>query len=458
MLALQLSELVEAPPNGVPEALDVVDGFDAALEEGLGRLSPPRAEALVALAGAVAATPLGTAAAEAADKIVAGAASDSRLLVLAGARTAVLGAAHDALLAQLDTALARTRTPWTSDRADSDQADVANLLAGCRSWLGELAITGWRGLSPDQLAAIDPAIETLLASPSLRRLAVLLDGLAAELRACSPLSTAERLPLRRWADLWSRAMTLTEPRPAHPGEPVSGRLLLLGVDLHEHATAVQIQAHGLLETPDGTRLVRTSVAAAKVDTIVGAGLWRLFEGYPVLLSALSKRLTVEVAAMTLLPSGDLLWQEDQARPGELANPFTVARVQLASCLAPAVPPLDRHPVRLAEPVLVEGYTCDGHTLTLDGHSLALDRLPSAGPLTRELLSASTACLGLLRWDDGRWLLQPLAVQASVKRKPVEAHSGDWAQGITDPKLAKAEAKNGDAVAVLKERAGRLLRK
>lgn len=64
----------------------------------------------------------------------------------------------------------------------------------------------------------------------------------------------------------------------------------------------------------------------------------------------------------------------------------------------------------------------------------------------------------MRWDDGRWLLQPLAVQATVKRKPVGAHTGDWACGVTDPKAAKADAKAGDAVAVLRERAGRLLRR
>ncbi|GAA4099126.1 hypothetical protein [Nonomuraea soli] len=477
MLAVHLSALTS--PTGADEALALVDGFDAALEHGLGRLSPEHAAALGALAGAVAATPLGAVAAEAADKLAAGAASDSRLLALAGARAAVLGAVHDALLDGFDTALGRTRAPWTPTgetppsapspsgsspsvplpSASSPSApSPVNLLAGCRSWLGELAITGWRGVGHDLVAAADPTIEALLAVPSLRRLAVLVDGLAAELRASSPVATMEHLPVRRWADLWSRAMLLTEPQPAQAGEPVSGRLLLLGVDVHEHGTAVQIQAHGLLETSGETRLVRTSLAAAKVDTIVGAAVWRLFSAYPVLLSALAKRLTLDITGMTLLPSGDLLWNDDQARGGELANPFTVARVQLATGVAPAVPPLERHPVRLAEPVLIEGYSSDGTTVELDGHTLVVERLSGCGPLTPDLVAASTACLGLLRWDGGRWRLQPLAVQATVKRKPVEAHSGDWAEGITDPKLAKAEARHGDAVAVLKERAGRLLRK
>ncbi|MGW4502118.1 hypothetical protein ACWENR_26340, partial [Micromonospora sp. NPDC004336] len=132
--------------------------------------------------------------------------------------------------------------------------------------------------------------------------------------------------------------------------------------------------------------------------------------------------------------------------------------------AAASAPLDRHPAGIAEPVLLEGYAVRDDegalTVELDGHPLAVavDRLPSCGPVTPELVAASSACLGLLRWDDGRWLLQPLAVQSTVKRKPVVAHTGDWARGITDPKVAKADARAGDAVAVLRERAGRLLRR
>lgn len=56
------------------------------------------------------------------------------------------------------------------------------------------------------------------------------------------------------------------------------------------------------------------------------------------------------------------------------------------------------------------------------------------------------------------MLQPLAVQAKAGRKTVTAHNGDWALGPTDPRVAKALAKAGDPVAVLRERAGRLLRK
>ncbi|MFG1945931.1 hypothetical protein [Nonomuraea sp. NPDC048826] len=468
MLAMQLTGLAGGPPAGLAEALELVDGFDDVLSHGLGRTGEQRGAAIAALAGAVAATPLGDRAAEAAGKVSAGSVGGEHLVALAAARAALLGAAHDALLAHLDESLGRQRERWSAPAPADPVPD--NQLAGCRSWLHELAITGWRGVGHDLAAACDQSIEGLLAEPALRRLAVLLDGLAAELRDSSPVATMERLPARRWADLWTRAMLLAELGRLGQGadsgaEAVSGRLLPLGADVHEHGTAVQVQLHAVLEPADGgpARLVRVSVAAGKVDTITGPAVWGLLQGYPVLLAALARHLAVEVDGLPLLPGGDLLWREDKAAAGEPTDPFATARLLLAGALVPATPPLDRHPARVAEPVFIEGYRAakadGGVTFTLDGATLpfAAGRLPGCGPLTPELLAASTACVGLLRWDAGGWLLQPLAVQATVKKKPVAAHNGDWALGTTDPKAAKAMAKTGDPVGVLRERAGRLLR-
>ncbi|MEV0400579.1 hypothetical protein [Actinoallomurus sp. NPDC050550] len=462
MLGVQLAALLDGAVPGVEETLDLVAGFDAALIYGFARLDEQHAGHLAAVAGALGETPLGPAVGEAVEKVTAGSIGDEQLAVLAGARTALVGAVHDAQLDRLDTALGRTRASWDGTPSAS-AADGP--LGASRSWLQELAITGWRGVDHDLVSASDQAISALLAEPGRRRLAVLLDGLAAELRASCPVATMDRVPARRWADLWARALLLSQPgaqRAAEPVGVVSGRFLPLGVDVHEHGTAVQIQVHAILEAADGSspRLVRTSVAAAKVDTIVGPALWRLLDGHPVLLKALAEHRSVELTDLPVTAGGDLLWRDGEATLGEPAEPFATARLRLADALAPAAPPLERHPVRIAEPVLLEGYAVDGGVLELDGKTLTvdLDRLPGCGPVTPELVAASSACIGLLRWDDGRWLLQPLAVQATVKRKAVEAHTGDWALGPTDPKVVKAEAKAGDAVAVLRERAGRLLRK
>ncbi|MFF5234633.1 hypothetical protein [Dactylosporangium sp. NPDC000521] len=459
MLETQLGGLLADPAPGVPEALDLAGSIDHALADGLARVSPT---VFAGLADAFAGSPLRDRVAEAADKIAAGSISDEHLLALAGARSALFGAVHDALLAQADAALGRTRLQWPARAGDDETRAAGNLLAGSRSWLRELAITGWRGVDHDLVTTAGQIIAATLAEPRLRRLATLLDGLAAELRACSPIATMDRLPLRRWSDLWSRAMLLAQDGGrVTASEPVSGRLLLLGADVHEHATAVQVQVHGILETPGAApRLVRTSVAAPKVDTIVGPAVWRLFSAHPVLLGALAERLTLDVTDLPLLDSGDLVWSDARAKAGPPADPFATARVLLPGAVAPAVPPLERHPARIGEPVLVEGYAADGSAFTLGDQTIAVDttRLPSCGPLTPQLVAASQACIGLLRWDGDGWSLQPVAVLTTVKRQPVATHTTDWALGPTDPKVVKAAAAAGDAVAVLRERAGRLLRR
>ncbi|GIF14126.1 hypothetical protein [Actinoplanes teichomyceticus] len=454
-----LADTLRTPPDGLAEALALVDGLDDALVAGLARIDEERAAALDGLGHAFAGSPLAGRVADAIGKIVAGTVTDEHLAALAGARLALLGAAHDALQAGLDAALGRTRDPWTAPPLVTDSGQ---LLAGSRSWLRELAIAGWRGVDHDLAGGAAQAVQALLAQPAGRRLAVLLDGFAAELRAAAPVATLPRVPVRRWADLWSRALLLSQDgRPGAASTPVDGRLVILGVDLHEHPTAFRAQAHALLETPGGAvRLVRASVAAAKVDTISGPAAWRMLSAFPIFRGVLAEHRTVEVSGMALTPAGDLIWDESRAAAGGPADPFTTARVRLGAASASPVAPLDRHPGVLAEPVLLEGYTHAGQGFDLGGGvtlPLDLDRLPAAGPLTPQLVAASTACLGLLRWD-GRWLLQPLAVQAVVKRKPVTVHAGDWALGPTDAKAAKAEAAAGTAVDVLRERAGRLLRK
>ncbi|GAB2679967.1 hypothetical protein [Nocardia goodfellowii] len=459
MLATQLAHLLDEPA-GIAEVLEVIAGFDDALVHGFARIGDEQAAALAALAGAVAGSPLAGPVAAAVAELSTGSIGPEKLAALAAARAALLGAVHDALAGQFDTTLGRPRSEWA--QADSSTVAPGNLVAGCRSWLQELAISGWRGVDHDLVAAVDQTVEALWGDPALRRLAVLLDGFAAELSASCPVATMDRVPVKRWADLWARALLLSwrgdETRAA---ATISGRLLILGVDVHEHGTAVQAQVYGVLEGSDGVnRRVRVSVSAAKVDTIVGPAVWQVLGAHPQLLKALADHRSLDVTDLPLTANGDLLWHDDRAGLGSPADPFATARIQLATATGPAVPPLDRDPVHLAEPVLLEGYRVKEGALELDGHRLVLelDRLPGCGPLTPSSLTGSAACLGLLRWDAGQWTLRPLAVQKKVKNVVTEIHGGDWACGPTDPKVVKALAKSGDSVAVLRERAGRLLRK
>ncbi|WP_372502984.1 hypothetical protein [Streptomyces rhizoryzae] len=480
-----------AGPDGPAAALAAVDAFDRALVTGLLRPQPDGAAGLTACAHAVAGTPLAATVAEAAEKAAAGAAGEDHFLALAAARTALLGAVHDALLTDAQEMTGRSgdaeRAVESGARpaADGAAGQAGNLLAAARSWLSDLARAGWQGLDHETVAGASRIVSALLPHPGLRRLATLLDGFAAELAASCPGASLDRIPARRWADLWSRAMLLTVPGAADvpPAGAVTGRLLPLGADVQEHPTAVQVQIHAVFEPADGSapRLLRAGAAAPKPDTVVGAGLWQLLRPHCSLLEAVSAGRSVQLTDMPVTAGGDLIWNDEHARPGELADPFATARVVLPTAAETVTAPLDRHPAALAVPVFLEGYAVQqdtaapedtsaqvgaaqrgGAALTflVAGRPLAVDtdRIPTAGPLTPEAVAASGACIGLLRWDAGTFRVQPLAVETTVRKKTVARHAGGWAGGTADKAGLKAEKAATDAVAVLRERAGRLLRK
>lgn len=458
--------LLGEPTDGLDEALTAVDAFDGALVSGLLRPAPAQAAGLTELAHAVAGTPLAARTAEAAEKAAEGVASEDHFLALAAARTALLGSVHDALLTRVAETTGRPRGEETVPPPAGQ--DMPNLLAAARSWLSDVARAGWQGIDHEVVSGAAQVVSTMLPDPSLRRLATLLDGFAAELAASCPGASLERVPARRWADLWSRAMLLTVPGAADVPATgtATGRLLPLGVDVQEHATAVQAQVHAVFEPADGTasRLVRAGVSVPKPDTVVGAGLWQLLRPHMSLLAAVGEGRSMDLDGMPVTAEGDLIWSDEHARPGEPADPLATARVALPAATDATTAPLDRHPARIAVPVFLEGYAArkdDGAlTFTVAGYPLAVDtdRIPTAGPLTPEAVAASGTCVGLLRWDAGAFRLQPLAVETTVRKKSAVLHAGGWAGGTTDKAGVKAEKAATDAVAALRERAGRLLRK
>ena len=458
------ADVLADPIAGLDEALAAVDAGDRALVGGLSRPQPAQAAGLAELAGAVAGSPLAASAAEAVEKVAAGAAGEEHFLAIAAARTALLGSVHDALMGRVGEATGRS--------VDGEVAAVVagergvNLLAAARSWLSDLARAGWRGVDHDLVSGAAPVISALLPEPGLRRLAVLLDGFAAELAASCPGAALDRVPARRWGDVWARAMLLTVPVGAPAVGSVTGRLLPLGVDLQEHATAAQAQVHAVLEPEGGgaPRVVRASVSVPKPDTVLGAGIWQLLRPRLSLLAAAGEGRSMELSGMPVTAAGDLVWDDELARVGEPADAFVTARVALPAAVLPVTAPLDRHPAGIAVPVFLEGYTAEtvagAVVFTVAGHPLVVevDRVPVAGPLTPEAVAASGACIGLLRWDDGGFRVQPLAVETVVRKKVVAVHAGAWAGGTADKNGVKAEKAATDAVAVLRERAGRLLRK
>ncbi|MDX3430804.1 hypothetical protein ACH4NC_20995 [Streptomyces sp. NPDC017201] len=460
--------LLTEPLDGLDEALEAVDAFDRALVAGLLRPQADGATGPARLADAVAGTPLAARVAEAAAKAGAGMAGEDHFVALAAARTALLGSVHDALLARVEEAAGRTRGADTAPAA-AERPPAANLLTAARAWLSDLARCGWQGLDHEVVSGAAEVVSAMLPDPSRRRLATLLDGFAAELAASCPGASAERFPVRRWADLWSRGMLLTVPGAAVAPATgtVDGRLLPVGIDLTEHATAAQAQVHAVFEPADGSasRLVRAAVSVPKPDTVVGAGIWQLLRPHMSLLAAAGEGRSMELTGMPVTAEGDLLWSDEHARPGEPAEAFATARVALPTATAPVTTPLDRHPARIAVPVFLEGYTArtddDGRlTFTVAGTELAVDtdRIPAAGPLTPEAVATSGACIALIRWDAGAFRVQPLAVETTVRKKVTPVHAGAWAGGTADKAGARAEKAATDAAKVLSERAGRLLRK
>lgn len=170
-----------------------------------------------------------------------------------------------------------------------------------------------------------------------------------------------------------------------------------------------------------------------------------------LLEALGKPAQLEIKGATLLPGGDLLW-DGSARVGK---PFVLMDVaaKIAGVPAPTVPPLDRHPLQLAEPIHLTGYkTAKAPLLELDGVQLpvAMERVSYLAEVQAEQVLSSAALVGLLRFDGGRWSIQPLAVApADKKAKPI--HVG--ASAFT----ARTTRRKADTLGILKGFAGRLLR-
>lgn len=462
MLGTELAKLAESDRADIVDAFELVNDIDAALVSGLARPDTARDAALTRLSSAFAATPLADRLAKAAGDIAAGQVTEDGMVALAAGRSALLGAVHDALLTDLDTALGRTRTRAAGDGdAAVGVRPGSPSSAACRAWLTELAITGLRGIDETFVSSAGTVVEELLADPKHRRLGLLLDGWCAELRRGMPVAAMPEIPRRRWADLWTRAMILTESTYPEPTEAdrVSGRLLPIGVDVFDHETIFGVVVHGAFESGGQTRLVRATVTAPKVEVVHTAAMWGLLSGLPQLTAALAGDRALDLVDMPITDHGDLLWNDANAQVGAEVDPMATARMCLEQATAASIAPLDRHPAVIAEPVFVESYrVVKGEPLQFDlgGATVDIERISAAGPITDKHVAASKACIGILRWENGRWALTPVAVLTPVKRQPTVVHTGQWAQGPTDPKVAKAVART-DAITVLRERAGRLLR-
>jgi hypothetical protein len=448
-------------PGSVAPADDLVARVDQALLGGFARLSAEGLAALASLARAFAGTPLGAGLAEAVSGVSKSEFIDRHFLVIAAARAAIQGAQHDVLMAQLGGALGRPAPrlePIPAAVAQAPPPSFAVWMESARHFLMEIALAGFANLGLDALLPFQATLDAIQAEPRLARHGALLGGFLGELLSVFPSKGAPAVPLRRWADLWTRAMVLAASAPAPLAtRPATGELRVLAADLRQHATFASLVVFGTLREASGPpRLVRAALSAFKVDVILGEELgsllWLLG---PNLLDAVGRGKTLAIRGMPLTATNDLVWSDDLATPTGKFSILEEAAAVLSAAPAdrPCLDPADRHPALIEELVHLAGYTAaakDTSHLVLDGHRfpVAHDRWPDTDDLVADDLPGSAALVGLLRFDAGRWSVQPLAID---KKKPALRAIGS-SLGVLRGKKTK------DSVyATLKERAGKLLR-
>ena len=340
----------------------------------------------------------------------------------------------------------------------------AAVIAGCRSWSQELAINGWRGVDHDLASASDRTIEALWAAPDLRRLAVLLDGLAAELRAASPIATMDRLPARRWADLWS-------PRAAAVAAGRAGRRRRAGVGPAAAARRRRARARHRRAGP-GARGARGRDRAhppGARQRLGGEGRHDRRSGglaaaaaSTALLPALAERRhgRAHRHAATAERRPDLARRRrpgPASRPTRSPPPGSLLVERRRAARRAAGPPSGRaSPSPCWWRATPRRRTTHGDQL----HRRAagrrrLDRLPALpGPLTADLVARVDGVHRPVRWDAGRWSVQPLAVRGdrrSARRSPRTTATGRWVRRTT--KGSRPRPRPATPSAVLRERAG-----
>src|SRR5262249_55102157 len=131
-------------------------------------------------------------------------------------------------------------------------------------------------------------------------------------------------------------------------------LFPLGAELRQQTHAASLLVYSVLVTGNDALFVHHTCSAFKVAAIQDDECWLLFPEAQTLLKSLSQRKSLLINDAPCLPSNAMLWQEDCAKPGKKFNPLDIAAKYCGDGLQVLpVPPLERHPVQIAEPVAFE---------------------------------------------------------------------------------------------------------
>src|SRR5262245_55564322 len=305
---MSLASLLEVS-EGVRSAAECLAALDRCFLLGFSRLGPGEHQALESLGRIASTTPLAKPVVDAVAALKQNEFLDNHFTALAVARAAIQGAMYDELRGQARAALGRGETKEADWPVETEPpANLRSWLESTRHWLMEVAIAGFQQIEHPTLAPFLATLEQIQGEPKLTRLGALLTGFLTELLRALPVSSLPAVPVQRWVDLWTRSMVSALYLPgAAGGTRVNGKLFPLGVDLRHHGFFVSADVYGLLEA-GSPRVVRTTLSSYKVDVLAGGEVWRCF-GAPAepVLRAVSKTLALDVKGLTLLPSGDLLW-------------------------------------------------------------------------------------------------------------------------------------------------------
>ncbi len=439
---------------GVAAARALINSLDAALMAGFARLGPDQKLALDRVAAALGPSPLGPRVAEAVAAVRAGPPSEADLLALAAAREALQGACHDALLIQALSLLGRApEVPTPATTPAQVEGRSLTLLGSARQWLTELALGGLIQADPGSVGPFLPTLEQLQEDPGVRRTSALLTGLWDELMDLLPLSTPDEAPATRWGDLWSRALLSCTGRSDQPtSSSEKGRFSCFAVEIRHHAHLVSAVLWGLWE-PAGSapRVARTTLSGWRVPAIAGPESWHaLRQSFGPLLTAVAEKRAWDATA-SVLSSGDL--RLSGGAPGPTLDPLEVAKRAMSPDLPlPVALAADRHPAQISLPLLLSSPPAAGCKQVPFGDGalpLRWDRLSPLQEVGDQALLGCPRWVGLLQWDDGAWAVQPLYGLNTAGKKPVDV----------GPHATMAEELKGksEALAILKERAGKLLR-
>lgn len=465
-----------AAPAGVNHAAGIITSLDSAFAVGFGRLGPEQVRALEALSKTFSGTPLGKPIEAAAAAIRKSEFIEKHFVALAAARAALQGAQHDALVHTIQQALGRAENNEAPARAESAQEQPSHhgvWLESVRQWLMELAIAGFVQLGPEALLPFSATLEKLQGEDQLIRPAAVLTGFFNELVSSIPIANMPSVPIFRWTDLWTKSMIIAAQPPSPLSEEsVSGDFIVLGIDVRQHPNMISPVFYGVLKSSsnNSTRLVRTTLTGYKVDILTGSEMWGVFRGNAKeLLTAVKKRSAVKIKGMTLLSSGDLIWDDKRAEAGASADVMgeahkwfsPAASAEAKSIERLGLAPAERHPAQIAEPIFIENYSSmakgegGGWEIKLGSHGLpiAMERMANNADFSIDDVGKSQKLFGLLRYDRGRFCIQPLTVMAANKKDVLMAGSLGASQ------VAGGDAGGRDsALGILRERAGKLLRK